>query len=65
MNLKPCPFCGNDLNNQDPLDTVYPADREDTLYQVVCQVCSATILGESRQDAISCWNMRTDNQGQQ
>lgn len=52
-----CPFCGNDLNEQDILDTVYPANRERTLYQVVC-ACTATMLGETYDDAISKWNTR-------
>ena len=56
--LLPCPFCGNNLNEQDILDTVYPANRERTLYQVVCNCCSATMLGETYDDAISKWNTR-------
>lgn len=57
-NLLPCPFCGGDLNNQDPMDTVYPSNRDKTLYQVVCNNCSATMLGESREEAITYWNTR-------
>ena len=58
MILKDCPFCGNDLNTQDHMDTVYPQDREMTLWQVVCQTCSATMLGESKEEAIDSWNKR-------
>lgn len=58
MILKDCPFCGNDLNTQDHMDTVYPQDREMTLWQVVCQRCSATMLGESKEEAIDSWNKR-------
>lgn len=54
-----CPFCGNDLNAQDPQDTIYPIHG---MYQIVCQEnvggCSATILGDSREDCISLWNTR-------
>jgi Lar family restriction alleviation protein len=56
--LKSCPFCGNDLNTQDHMDTIYPRDREMTLWQVVCQRCSATMLGESKEHAIDSWNQR-------
>lgn len=56
--LLPCPFCGQDLNKQDHMDTVYPAARDMTLWQVVCQTCSATMLGESKKDAIEHWNTR-------
>lgn len=57
--LLPCPFCGCELNNQDPLDTIYPADRERTIWQVVCQTCSATLLGDTPIDAVNNWNKRT------
>lgn len=56
--LLPCPFCGYDVNENDPLDTVYPADREMTLWQVVCNDCSATAYGETKEDAITRWNTR-------
>ena len=58
MILKECPFCGYDLNTQDYQDTVYPSNRDRTLWQVVCQQCSATMLGESKEEAISMWNTR-------
>ena len=58
MLLNPCPFCGRSLEYQDPLDTVYPANREMTLWQVVCNDCSATMLGETKQKAIDMWNTR-------
>lgn len=62
--LLPCPFCGNDLNNQDPCDTIYPAyyNHNKYTYQIVCQEnvggCSATILGDTKEDCISLWNTR-------
>jgi hypothetical protein len=66
--LLPCPFCGNDLNNQDPIDTIYPASRKDAegnqLWQIVCQEhyggCTATILGYSKRECIQHWNTRPD-----
>lgn len=62
--LKDCPFCGYQVSTHDPLDTIYPAgpdrntDGSYKVIQVVCQVCSATVLGESRQEAIDNWNRR-------
>ena len=65
MNFLPCPFCGNDLNKQDILDTVYPASEGRfgyKLWQVVCQGnaggCDASILADSEEDAIKAWNKR-------
>lgn len=54
-----CPFCGYDVNKNDPLDTIYPQNREMTFWQVVCCNCSATVFGVSKKDAIKNWNMRT------
>ena len=56
--FKPCPFCGNDLNAQDYMDTLYPSNRDATLWQVVCQLCSATMLGETKEEAVESWNNR-------
>ena len=58
--LKPCPFCGRNIDDQDPLDTVYPSDREMSLWQVVCGSCSATMLGQTKVQAIEMWNMRVN-----
>lgn len=58
MELKNCPFCGYDINNNDPMDTVYPSNRDRTLWQVVCCTCSATVYGETKQNAIDNWNTR-------
>ena len=63
--IKPCPFCGHDLNTQDELDTIYPVGHSfDTpVYQIVCQTssggCDASILGDSKEDCIRRWNRRT------
>ena len=60
--LKPCPFCGNDINKQDPLDTIYPMGRETNIYEIVCQQsaggCDAMILGGSIEECIKKWNRR-------
>lgn len=58
--LKHCPFCGYDVNENDPMDTVYPLNREHTLWNVVCQECTATILGVTKQHAIDLWNTRVN-----
>jgi hypothetical protein len=64
--FKLCPFCGNDLNKQDILDTVYPVARDQFgnyhIWRVVCQGnaggCDASILGDSKEEAIKSWNKR-------
>jgi Lar family restriction alleviation protein len=56
--LKPCPFCGRDIDDQDPMDTVYPMNREMSLWTVVCNDCNASIIGHSKVEAIEFWNTR-------
>jgi hypothetical protein len=72
ITLLPCPFCGHDLNNQDIMDTIYPAfphidedGVERYVYNIVCQVtaggCDASILGSSAEDCVTKWNTRKFN----
>lgn len=69
MTILPCPFCGNDLNKQDPIDTIYPTTKPDhiskQLWKIVCQEhyggCSATILGWSKEECIKLWNRRVES----
>lgn len=68
--LRPCPFCGNDLQAQyqaEPLDTIYPGGNtrvagEYSYWQVVCGEwwggCSASVLGSSQLDCVEKWNKR-------
>ena len=68
MRLKPCPFCGHDLNQQDLWhETVYPTDRQKTIWSVNCAEetsgCGASILGSSAEDAINNWNKRVNKSG--
>lgn len=70
MMLKNCPFCGNDLNNQDPMDTLYPAfrwhnpetEQEETIWKIVCQQhaggCDCEVYGSSPEDCVENWNRR-------
>ena len=53
-----CPFCKNDLNTQDPLDTIYPMDRERIVWNIVCGFCTATKYGGSAEHCIKSWNKR-------
>lgn len=73
MLLKNCPFCGNNLNKQDPLDTLYPAfrwhnpdtEQEETVWHIVCQVnaggCDCEVYGSSPQESIDNWNRRVED----
>jgi len=60
--FRDCPFCGHDLNGQDIMDTVYPANKQYTHWNVVCTEssggCSATMYGETEEEAIDNWNCR-------
>jgi hypothetical protein len=53
-----CPFCGYDITENDPLDTVYSSNSHMTLWQVVCCECSATVFGVTKKHAIENWNKR-------
>jgi len=57
--LLSCPFCSNDLNVQDPMDTIYPIDRERRIWNIVCGVCTATKFGGSAEHCVKSWNKRS------
>lgn len=61
--LLPCPFCGHVIfAGDDYIDSIYPADRERTLWSVHCTGneggCDASTLADSREGAIAAWNRR-------
>lgn len=69
--LKPCPFCGFQLD-RDEADCIYPAvrpeydeDQDKMVYRVwelncyeVGGGCGASMLGDSAEDCITKWNTR-------
>jgi Lar family restriction alleviation protein len=61
MELKPCPFCGND-GREEPIIIQKKNKHPDFPYRVKCTSCGAkadycrTVLA-----AVNCWNRRTDN----
>ncbi len=57
--MKNCPFCGCKVDVNDP-DSVYPTNREKTLYQAGHYVCGVSILGDTAEEAIANWNKRTE-----
>lgn len=60
--LLPCPFCNTspEANN---LSTVHPINREKTFWVFNCLEeiggCGASMIGDSKKDAIDKWNTRT------
>lgn len=55
--LNKCPDCGNDLNYQDPYDTIYPTGGQ---MHIICQTnaggCGKEVFGYDVQDCIDKWN---------
>lgn len=67
IELDPCPFCGNNMDLQyqiDPEDTIYPVNRNHTVWNIVCCTlnggCDCSVLGSSPEECITKWNRRTN-----
>lgn len=60
--MKPCPFCGSGMIDED--DAIYPTTRSRRLWQAGCSNlgCSAHVLGWTPQEAVEHWNTRTFTQ---
>lgn len=58
---KPCPFCGL-TPDLDDVDFLHPLNRERTLWGAHCAEaaggCGASMLGDSREDALARWEAR-------
>lgn len=61
--LRVCPFCGHQPEEGNLYDSVHRINREGTLWTAGCVDneggCNASVLGDSRADAIDRWNART------
>ena len=57
MKLKPCPFCGGQIEKD---DGIYPTTRDRKHWQAGCNKvgCEATVYGKSKKDVIERWNKR-------
>ena len=55
--IKKCPFCGS-TPSIDDRDFCYPTSRTKKVWQAVCTVCTAMVLGSNKEDAINLWNKR-------
>lgn len=58
--ILPC-VCGHDVSNEDELiDSLYPANRERTKWQFGCMVhnmgCGRHVYGDSKEEVVSKWN---------
>jgi len=64
VELKPCPFCGNDGNDptEEALHIVFTEhDWRDASWSVQCDKCTATMgYSDSEDEAIAAWNTRPD-----
>lgn len=66
--IKPCPFCGHDLEaqyNAGNMDILYPITRERDIWNIVCDVhsggCGAIMLGDDMYECVELWNTRTES----
>lgn len=64
MELKPCPFCGGNVNVMQlrkPLPDFEDVDKGD--FEVFCARCnSATVFFKAPQNVDELWNRRADNE---
>lgn len=60
--LRVCPFCGHQPEEENLYDSVHRVNREGTLWTAGCVDneggCNASVLGGSREHAVSLWNTR-------
>jgi len=64
MVLLSCPFCGNEVGQQDLWhETIYPKIRDRSIWVINCAEevggCGAQLMGTSPDDCIKRWNTRT------
>lgn len=57
--LKHCPFCEHQFREDEMDDVIYPTNRERTLWQCGCTVCTATVFGTTPDEAVADWNKRS------
>jgi len=51
--LKPCPFCGAETANCEPIDS-----GPDSAWEVNCGLCQGYTWGETKDEAEAAWNQR-------
>lgn len=62
--LKPCPFCGADVESGVHIDVVVSFNelKDDTHYGVICENCGARIgYFKILEEAVEAWNRRINN----
>jgi len=59
VELKDCPFCEHKFTANDLDDAIYPINRERTVWQCGCVICTAAVLGGTAEEAVSDWNKRS------
>ena len=62
MTVKPCPFCGLQMNDEDLEDVLHP--QRDGLWVISCidvgGGCGVTMFGDSEAEVVEKWNRRSD-----
>lgn len=62
FSLKPCPFCGKDMDINDP-DTLHPTNRMHTEWIICCVEhacgCGSSMHGDDKYNTILKWNQRS------
>lgn len=58
--LKPCPFCGWDIGDNQPFITEKEVghDLYSSVHAIQCDECGVMMYGETREEVIEKWNRR-------
>jgi Lar family restriction alleviation protein len=61
MKLKPCPFCGEEMNAEFDIGIKYWGILPEKLYYIHCGCCGGRAgIRDTKQEAVESWNRRIE-----